>query len=584
MRRVILLLGLLCCLAASGWAAEVQVKAELNPAAFAVDQAAELAIIVNGASNAQPELPVADGLRFRQLGQSQQSVWNNGQFSSSVAFTFSVQAEKEGQYSIGPVKVRADGKDYLTQPLRCTVGPAKGSFSAAAPDTAPLAAEDVGFMRIQPEKETFHIGQIVPFTLKAYFKPGHRIHIKTEPRLTNENFLLQSLDAQPIQQQEQVQGELFTVLTWRGSISALKEGAAPLAMEVNADLMLPTRRGSNSFDQPFMDDPLFDELFSSYTRKEVKFASPDKLVTALPLPAKNRPADFKGAVGTFSLAVAAAPADGKLGEPITLKMKITGSGNFDRVQAPELTDSAGWKVYPPANSFSGKGSKGEKTFEQAIVPVSSSLKAVPPLRFSYFDPAAGDYITLTSEPIPLRLHSAPEQAPAPQPAPPVQPKKRQFVPPAAGEPVQSVLHLQPLYRQRPFQLLIAGAACCSVAGLLLDLRRKRLEHNPGTVRRRQAERQLARDCRAMREAIVAGEQEQFRRHCREAVQHWIGTLWGRNAAAITMNDLREGLPADSPLLPVFARLEASGYALEPLAEREMEVMLQTVRQELVKLA
>jgi hypothetical protein len=359
MRYFGLILGLLCCVAVTSQAADIQVTAELNPTAFALDQEAEFVITVNGTSSAQPELPVADGLQFRSLGQSQQTSWVNGQVSATVAFSFAVQAEKPGQHRIGPIKVHIDGKDYATQPVNCTVGPAQqggsgGSVAAppsSGPSPAPLAAEDIGFMRIQPEKDKFYAGQMVPFTIKAYFKPGNRIHIKSTPRLLGENFLLHSLDKEPLQQQERVQGELLTVLTWRGSLSAVKEGTAPLAVEVDADLIVRAQKQPGG--SPFLDDPFFEDFFSNYTHREIKFASPEKPVAALPLPTKNRPGDFKGAVGTFSLAVAASPTDGRPGEPITLKMKITGSGNFDRVQAPELTDRSGWKVYPPADSFAG---------------------------------------------------------------------------------------------------------------------------------------------------------------------------------------------------------------------------------------
>ncbi|MCW5198426.1 BatD family protein, partial [Desulfobulbus sp. F3] len=114
MRRIVLLLGLLSCgLAATAWAAtDIQIAADLNPANFAADQEAVFTITVNGSSAAQPELPTADGLRFRSLGQSQQTSWVNGQISANVSFSFTVQADKPGQHTIDPVKVQVDGKNH----------------------------------------------------------------------------------------------------------------------------------------------------------------------------------------------------------------------------------------------------------------------------------------------------------------------------------------------------------------------------------------------------------------------------------------------------------------------------------------
>jgi hypothetical protein len=589
MRHFWLLAALLCC-AAAGRAEEISVTAELKPAAFALDQEAALIVTVSGSNAAQPELPAVDGLHFRSLGQSQQTAWINGQMSASVSFSFGVRADKPGQRRIGPVKVRVNGKEYASQPLTCAVSPAAGGGAGASPAQGAQpepVGEEVGSMTIEPQSSSFYVGEIVPFTIKACFQAGRRIHVKTAPRFSGEHFLLHQLDNEPVQQEERLpNGGNCIALTWRGIFSAVKEGAAPLAAELNADLMVrdSAMRQNDPFGASLLDDPFFDDFFARYTRREIRLVSPAKSVTALPLPAKNRPADFTGAVGLFSLAVAASPADVKQGDPVTLRMKITGSGNFDRVQAPELSDSAGWKLYPPAAQFAGQAGKGEKTFEQAAVPVSASLSAVPPLRFSYFDPAAKDYVTLTSEPIPIKLHGA--AAPAPpvrQQVPPPEKKQRRAAPPLPAAPGESVLRIRPLYEQRQFQAVLAGAGCCLAVGLLLDFRRKRQEANPGPALRRQAVRRLAQDCRAMQDAAAAADQEQFRRHCLEAVRRWTGAVWGLNAAAVTLAELRQRLPADSPLLAVFARLEESGYGADALERGEMTAMLETVRRELVRL-
>jgi hypothetical protein len=148
------------------------------------------------------------------------------------------------------------------------------------------------------------------------------------------------------------------------------------------------------------------------------------------------------------------------------------------------------------------------------------------------------------------------------------------------EPGEMVRSIQPLYRKQWFQHLMAGAGCCLTAGLLLDMRRKKLENNPGLVRRKVVARQLARHFQAMRKAIRRQDQERFQQHCREAVQTWAGAAWERAPEAITLADLQARLSADSPLLALFTRLEQSGYAGGSLEPEEMENMLQTAQQEL----
>ncbi|CAK8717605.1 Oxygen tolerance [Candidatus Electronema halotolerans] len=597
--RLQLMVSLLCCWAAAAWAANVQVRAELKPTTFALDQTAEFIITVEGTSSAQPDLPLAPGLYFQSRGQSQQTSWVNGQVSASVTFSFAVQASKPGQYTIGPVTVRAGGKTYQTQPLHCTVGPAShSSASQPAPgsgssSTPPLSADEaarIGSLRIMPQKDTFYLGEIIPFTLKAYFQSGQRINIDSAPVLIGDSFLIHEVDKEPIQRQEQFMGQWGTSLTWQGKLSAVKEGPAALSVQLDADLLIRKQRQRSTDPFDMFDDPFFDNFFSNYSKREIKLASPAAQVNVLPLPTKGRPADFSGAVGTFSLAVTASPVDGRIGEPISLKMRIEGKGNFDRVQAPVLTDRKGWKLYPASAKFAGQnGGKGAKTFEQAVIPTDSSLTAVPPLHFSYFDPTAKDYVSLSSEPIPLHLQQGADPA-QPLPAAPAQPApdpkkalpktKQPVMPQLPLEPGEMVRSIQPLYRKQWFQHLMAGVGCCLTAGLLLDMRRKKLENNPGLVRRKVVARQLARHFQAMRKAIRRQDQERFQQHCREAVQTWAGAAWERAPEAITLADLQARLSANSPLLALFTRLEQSGYAGGSLEPEEMENMLQTAQQEL----
>ena len=94
------------------------------------------------------------------------------------------------------------------------------------------------------------------------------------------------------------------------------------------------------------------------------------------------------------------------GDPITLKMKITGQGNFDRVTTNGLASSAAWKSYKPNARFEPAdrdGFAGTKTFEQAIVPNMAGASEIPAVSFSYFDPDTRSYVTKTTSPIPIEI-------------------------------------------------------------------------------------------------------------------------------------------------------------------------------------
>ncbi len=594
--RVWLLFSLLSCLLAAtvGAAADVQVTAELNPTVFAVDQAVQFIITVTGAGSAQPEMPVADGFRFGYPSQSKQSSIQiiNGKMSSTdlISFIFTVQAEKTGTQIIGPVSVTVDEKVYTTQPVTCDVLPV-GKKNTASSD------ENIGFMRIMPETERIYSGQLVPFILRAYFRAGMQISLKSAPRFTGDNFLLHFLDEEPKQRREKFNGVPYTSLIWRGTLSAVKEGTVPLVVEMDTEVMVQAaRQRSGSL---FMNDPFFGNLFGQYSRRDITITSLEKSITVIDLPAENRPDNFSGAVGTFSLSVAASPLAGKIGDPVTLKMKVAGSGNFDMVRAPEMIESDGWKVYPATDSFTEQDGRGEKLFERAVIPIKEGLNAVPQLKFSYFDPTAEDYVTLISDPISLSLAGA--VTTEPPASSPVQTtaatdgkiakkdatsdgtaRKKHFAPlrTELGTLVPAVL---PLYQKIWFQGVMVAALLFLLASLLLYLRRKKLENDPKILLHKQVERRLTQYYKKMENVITAGDQEKFCHYCRAAIRERTGEVWGLAPEGITLADLEQRLPDDAPVRVIFFRLEQSGYAGEHLAQADLKEVLRTTRNELDKL-
>jgi hypothetical protein len=592
-------------------AADISVKAELSSSRFPEDEAVLLTVTVQGARSAEPELPAADGLRFIYRGQSSQMQWINGKSSSSIVFTFLVQAEKTGKHTIQPIKVTVDGSSYTTNPLSCTVARARagggasgGSQGMQSPQhsNAPTArlrsgeAEKIGFMRISPKKNTIYSGELVPFTIKAYFRQGVRITLRSAPRFIGENFILHSLDDKPEKDTELVNGTPYTTLTWTGALSAVKQGTFPLEVEMDAGLQVRVRqqRSGNPFGSSFFNDPFFNDFFARYTEREVKMASPEKSITVMDLPKKGRPENFHGPIGTFSLAVAASPLDGKVGDPVTLKMVLSGTGNFDMVQVPELTNSDHWKIYPATESFTKQGvNRGKKTFEQAIVPTSPDLNAIGPVRFSYFDPDAKEYITLTSDPIAIRLQPVPGKISRPRVHPAT--KQQQSVVPktTAGPGNLAPIHpdpgrlfttIAPLYQKTWFILLMLLAVACLAASLLLRLRSRTLEKNPGILRHKQVNRKLEHHFSEMKQAVANGDHDTFARHCRTAIQERLGEIWGKQARAITLADLEERLDADAPLLGIFKTLELCEYSEKCLGPDAMKQILETTQTELNRLS
>jgi hypothetical protein len=250
-------------------------------------------------------------------------------------------------------------------------------------------------------------------------------------------------------------------------------------------------------NDPFMDNFFRDPLFAPSTPQDIQIKSEPVMLEVKSLP-PGAPADFGGAVGNFNLSADAKPKTAQVGDPFTVTATITGRGNFDRVTAPALEDERGWHKYPPSADFKQDddiGISGTKTFE-TVLSANERKDKIPAEVFTYFDPAKEHYVTLRSEPIPVRVEGgvAPNTATAPASAAPQIPATAPSTAPRVASQ-QEILHqlteqpsetqsFTPLFARKIFWL----AQLIPLAGLLGFIAWKvRVAHlNNREARRREA--------------------------------------------------------------------------------------------------
>lgn len=133
-------------------------------------------------------------------------------------------------------------------------------------------------------------------------------------------------------------------------------------------------------------------------------------LTVMPLP-ENKPLSFGGAIGTYQSGVKLLTSPKvTVGDTMTLALAITGE-DLENVKMPNLSCQPGWSGLFAANnlppSITTKGKT--RTFTLDVRPLTTQLKQIPPVAFSFFDPQKGNYVTLKSPPIPIEVAPAPEK-------------------------------------------------------------------------------------------------------------------------------------------------------------------------------
>ena len=578
----------------------------LEPQQIALGDSAVLTIHVSGEQTGRPVISHVDGLHFFPRGQSRQFQSINGKASSIVSYIYQVQAERPGNYFIPPVKVNISGQTKKTEAISLNVLKASGVRAGTVPlpppgmvrqaRTSGLRANEesrVAFLRVAPSKHRAYVGELVPVEIKAYFRQGLQATLNSFPVLSNNAFACQSLNQKPRKTEEVIDGDIYTVLTWFTAMSAVKDGKHPVSGELDATLLIPessSRRHSSS-GRSIFDDDFFNSFFSRTTEKAVKLSSPGQKMRVLPLPSSGRPKDFGGAVGRFRLSSTASPKSSMVGDPITIKITVKGTGNFDRVSSPVLSSLEGWKTYTPVASFKpadSAGYKGKKQFEQAIIPLDASIKKIPALIFSYFDIGTEKYVTLRTSPISVNINPASYQAKASSLS------NHSAQSESLSGSVEKTGGLAPIHVDlgpvmtslRPIlnKPWFIGAQGISLGvlfvGLFLGHRNRRLSNDPTVLKKKEVKQKVSRWVKEMDRAVAGHDVPVFFNACRSAAQERLGEIWSLPPETITLADVKERLPESAGIRHVFETADAVAYSGRSFSQDELRQCRDLVIKEL----
>jgi hypothetical protein len=221
-------------------------------------------------------------------------------------------------------------------------------------------------------KNHFYLGERVPATVTLYV--GNLVVNNVDwPTLSQPEFMLDK-NGNYSEQKLRINGRSYQVIKFPCLLSPLQTGSLQLG-PINETLYLPTTTGR--------------QRTTNVTTDPIRVRVSD-------LPSQGRPENFSGGVGNFYLNVSATPHQVKLGEPITIRMAISGSGNLQVVSAPLLNkNTTGLKVYPALKKADSQ-TAGRVIFEQIVIPVDTHAKQVGPFSFTYFNPNNGKYSHIVS--------------------------------------------------------------------------------------------------------------------------------------------------------------------------------------------
>jgi HEPN domain-containing protein len=347
--------------------------------------------------------------------QSTSMQFINGAMSSSVTYTYVLQPKEVGKFTIAAARIDVGGTTLQSQPL--TVEIVKASARAqqpAAGGTQEDLSRQIGdnlFLRAAVDRTRLLQGEQITVTFRLYTRVSVSSYgIAKNPTLTG--FWGEEIENPKTPQltTETINGKQYRVGVIRKmALFPTQSGGLEISpMEVQTVVQVQARRSADPFDA-FFRDPFGQNV--NYTVKSEPIR-----ITVDPLP-PDAPAGFAGAVGKFTMTVAVDRTTTKANEPVTITMKIAGTGNIKLLESPALELPPDFEQYAPKVSETiNRGSAtitGTKTFEMLVVPRYPGTKVIKPVTFVSFDPGKGRYVTTTAPAIELQVEQgAASAAPA----------------------------------------------------------------------------------------------------------------------------------------------------------------------------
>ena len=536
---------------------DVRVEASVDTKNVEVGERLTLTITVYGdAKVSQPDLSGIDGFEVAGSYSSQSISIVNARMSRSISLQYALVALREGEFSLGPFSVVSGNTVYQTQaiPVRVTPAgtgaPGTGTPGGAAPGTGTPSRGSAGgsaggekairaFASV--DKKRAYVGEQITYTLTFAYRADVQDASFEEPEHTG--FWSESI-GQSAPQVKVIDGLQYYVVTKSLALFPISGGRFTLG-EAGVRYIVEDRAA-------FSRDPFSFFSRDPFQRREGVARAGAIEIEVLPLPAEGKPADFSGAVGTFSLSASPSPREVRVGESVTLSVRVEGQGNIKSISEVPIPEFDGFRVFAPKARDSVRVERGRiggaKIFDLVLVPQRMGEFSLEGLTLAYFDPAEGAYVRRSAPPVRITVLEGDEST------------MRALAAADAERPARrEIRHIKrPAHLGDDLALLPGGVGgavvrvapvLASLAGLAVVLRRRHLA-TTGKGKVREASRALARDLGEAREFAGRGAAAEAAAAASRAVRAYVGARKGASESLVdscflgSLSEIPEDLRAE----------------------------------------
>ena len=380
----------------------IQVLATVDRTQITLEDSIQLSVTIKGTQNTPPpELPSLPNFRITSGGTSSSTQIVNMERSISITHNYRLTPMNIGQFKIGPARIRANKKVYLTQPINILV---KKSTAPIQTGNRPV------FLEATASKKEAYVGEQLIYSFKLFYRVEAKNFDLNMP-FGASHFQKEEL-GKAKSYQSVVNGIQYHVQEVSVALFPIKPGKAeipPATLEFDIYHRPQNRSNGGPFSQ-FFNDP----FFSQGTRAEHKVLRTKPIsIEVLQLPEKGKPEESKNIIGNFNIVSNLGKDDLEVGDTTTLTITVSGNGNLRGVSFPEPDLKKLFKIYPDQPEFNqtviGNQITGKKVFKFALVPLKPGVVKLPAFTLYYFDPTIKDYRQAQTHPIEVNVRPSSSQ-------------------------------------------------------------------------------------------------------------------------------------------------------------------------------
>ena len=328
----------------------------------------------------------------------------NGHLSGSTTVTVSyvAMATRGGNFTIPPAMVVANGRRMSTESMRVRVNGSAPATATAQSRGGGRVEKTVGnpghgdlFILVSASKTHVHEQEPVMLTYKVY----------TTLNLTQLNGAMPDLKGFHTQEVKLPQQKNFHMETFRGkAYNTVTWSQYIMYPQMTGSLKIP----SITYHGIVMEeDRSEDAFFTGGGYKEVPrdVTAPGITIQVDPLPAK--PKDFSGGVGKFNISAQLAKTEVRAGDPINLRLVLSGTGNLKLVKEPAVQIPSDFDKYDTKitdkTKLSEAGVEGNMIYDYLFVARKEGTYTIPAIRFTYYDTGSNSYKIITTQSFTIKV-------------------------------------------------------------------------------------------------------------------------------------------------------------------------------------